>query len=715
IVNSVDLGKTLSFGIAKVIKDKFGTDYQRASENQLLDYGICATYYCSRFNNPPDLSNCHAVFNVMIPPSTHPDFDVQLKNAFIAVFKEAMGNKLDRVFCPLLGCGIAKGSGTRLATAVLAAKEFFKPSGCQLPELILVGRSSEARDIQAGKDFARQWQASGQYRPATGSALTSAGAAATAINTATTSGSGNNVPRMLIPGQLGIVMYADNGMFGYARELSKQGKLFDLVNAANSQMSHRGGIAQRFSRELGAQFDSDTASNAPVPTGACYTTGSYGYSDPKSDLHHCQYIHNVVAPNKKEYEVSVNRPGAWVKTHFQRTRYEQDFTSAFVSLLLAAMTRGSDTIVSCFIGCAIFGGSGEDMARALHGAYQKLGIPLLKLPKLILVGWRGADQNVYDDFIQTFERLNIADPVCLPSGKMPASASPAGISGTMPRSGAIPKKTSPDFLSGAALFSRSMHDSLPPASHSPYSLSDELANLSIRPEPPAKVARTTSRYALSGRTEVSGSGEIAASAFSGSKEVIDCGVCYESQPKEGSQQYQGVLVCADCTKEYPDLNLHSSTKLAEEYAAINYSPLEVTRWRKELPGYPGVGRIVVHIAATAPAELSGGRTLDETRKCETHYLPDNKVGNELLRLLEVLHEEKLIYKIDQSNTTGKFAITFNFHLKTSDTGGVPRHGYPDRDYPCRAADQIVGLGKTHALEKKLDVTKLLNLLSDRSS
>ncbi|WP_257294371.1 macro domain-containing protein [Endozoicomonas sp. YOMI1] len=934
IVSSVDQLMQLDSGIAQVIKGKFrGTDYHKMSWQHQINYGECFTYDCAREGRPSDLNNCQTIHNVLVPFSSDRDFAEKLKNAFLEVFNAADGKGLDRIFCPLLGCGRASGSGVALAEAVSAAKADFESTGRQAPELILVGRSSEAGDIKACEDFASQWKASVQRTPSTGlpvrsvkmpAAISRSGAAATvtAINATTSTGSGYNTPTVLIPDQLEIVMNSDNGMFGYAKDLSKQGIPFDLVNAANSKMNHSGGIARQFSDDLGAAFNQSTRRHVPV--GGCYTTGPFGYaSDPRFGLSHCQHIHNVVAPNKADYKASVNSSYAGMKTRLElKQKYHKDFTNAFVSLLLEGSYKGSNTIVSCFIGCAIFGGSGEDMARALHAAYQDPRIQkLAKVPKLILVGWRDADWTVQGSFIQEFNSLNTSNPVRLPSGITPVSAPPAGISGTVlpVGTGTTPNKTSPYFRSGAARSGAAMssgsrprspvstpadspipvdaarrfihpggvlgfawkyygnimpfslvnavhkssdvlntevasnagvqagyrkhmimdggehalrskkyyqceawdykhtdgyqgcqkihsvlfpkitdrsgfsqqlvtllikaapgerllfplyelegvtdsafkdvlkrvysdpqvlrmagQDKLPKLyfvhkartssmsgdafaqtttgsdrSHpkSSYSLSQalDLTRLGVKPEPEATSAKTSSRNTWRDSTGVSKSGESATTAFSGSEKAFVCGVCNESKPEKGSQQHQGVKVCSGCTEYYREQGLDLSVKLAEEYAAINYQPLKVFRSDLNLPEYPGAGRIVVGIDATAPARLSDGRMLDVTRKTETHYLPDNDVGNELLRLLQVLHEEKLIYKIDKSNTTGKFGITFNFHLKTSDSGGVPNHGYPDKDYPERAASEIAGLGATHSLGDRLDVSELLRLISIGSS
>ena len=66
----------------------------------------------------------------------------------------------------------------------------------------------------------------------------------------------------------------------------------------------------------------------------------------------------------------------------------------------------------------------------------------------------------------------------------------------------------------------------------------------------------------------------------------------------------------------------------------------------------------------------------------TGYLPDNKEGNEVLKLLETAFNRKLIFTVGRSVTTGRDnQIVWNgIHHKTNTSGGSSHFGYPDDTY-----------------------------------
>lgn len=648
LVSSVGFGDSLTSGVAKAVAAMAGSKYSRVTSTNLLAPGQCFTYRCSGRSKlaSPDLNLCQNIFNVNVPDSEEQHYHQTLTNAFVNLFEEAHRFGVQSLLSCFVGCGQGGGTGKELARAIHDARnEFFDSRGVKAPNITLVGMDTP-RDRLIRGNFISEWEALGKPSALPGTAPKKPPALTdTAPDTDVPPQKRQRTPaptpasfdtcthsQVLIPGLLDINMHPNGGMFGAARELAKKGEQFALVNAANEDMQHIGGIAYQFSQDLGTQFDRDTQAQR-TQTGHCLTVGAYDYAvDPKHGLLGCQNIHNVVAPRKGQ------------------AHYGSQFQEAFVNLLINASNHGNTRIVSCFFGCAIFGGNGTALAKALLAAYRDRRVQsLTKIPQLSLVGWSNSssDQQVHDDFITTFKQQQRDFP-------LPTSLN-----------------------AGPAL--KNMMGRL--------QLSE---GTETRPEKPAD---------RSGK----------ASTATGDEKMITCGICMESKPEADSQTVNDLPVCPDCTEGYQasGVNLDRMTTLSEEYTAIRYEPLIISKSTQPLPGHPGIGHIVVDISAKAPEKLSNGQKVRICHKEATYYLPDNPVGRELLHLFKVLHKHQLIFKLDRSNTHGLFGITFNFHLKTSPKGS---HGYPDPDYPQRALGEITGMASTFKLDKELDVTRLIELI-----
>ncbi|XP_016087098.1 E3 ubiquitin-protein ligase DTX3L-like, partial [Sinocyclocheilus grahami] len=76
------------------------------------------------------------------------------------------------------------------------------------------------------------------------------------------------------------------------------------------------------------------------------------------------------------------------------------------------------------------------------------------------------------------------------------------------------------------------------------------------------------------------------------------------------------------------------------------------------------------------------------------YLPDNREGNEVLALLQRAFDQKLIFTVGTSTTSGlENAVTWNdIHHKTNTHGGPQNYGYPDPDYLKRVKDELKAKG-----------------------
>ncbi|XP_062434819.1 E3 ubiquitin-protein ligase DTX3L [Rhea pennata] len=116
----------------------------------------------------------------------------------------------------------------------------------------------------------------------------------------------------------------------------------------------------------------------------------------------------------------------------------------------------------------------------------------------------------------------------------------------------------------------------------------------------------------------------------------------------------------------------------------------------ELPGYPRCGTIEITYDIFSGIQTSNhpnpGKPFCGTSR--RAYLPNNKEGQEILQLLRRAFDQKLIFTVGQSRTTGaKGVITWNdIHHKTQMHGGPTKFGYPDPDYLQRVRSELKARG-----------------------
>ncbi|XP_019508261.1 PREDICTED: E3 ubiquitin-protein ligase DTX3L [Hipposideros armiger] len=124
--------------------------------------------------------------------------------------------------------------------------------------------------------------------------------------------------------------------------------------------------------------------------------------------------------------------------------------------------------------------------------------------------------------------------------------------------------------------------------------------------------------------------------------------------------------------------------------------MNVTYVRDSLPGYEGYGSIVINYKMKGGIQTiehpNPGRSYSGIQR--TAYLPDNKEGLEVLRLLRRAFEQKLIFTVGDSRVSGASnVITWNdIHHKTSMAGGPEMYGYPDPDYLKRVKQELKDKG-----------------------
>ncbi|NWV76415.1 DTX3L ligase, partial [Dasyornis broadbenti] len=124
--------------------------------------------------------------------------------------------------------------------------------------------------------------------------------------------------------------------------------------------------------------------------------------------------------------------------------------------------------------------------------------------------------------------------------------------------------------------------------------------------------------------------------------------------------------------------------------------MSVTTMSFSLPGYPNCSTIQIDYFMKGGIQTSSHPNPGQ-RYGSTHrraYLPDNKEGREILQLLRRAFNQKLIFTVGQSRTTGEQnVITWNdIHHKTATNGGPTQFGYPDPYYLQRVRSELKAKG-----------------------
>ncbi|XP_076021323.1 uncharacterized protein LOC143012139 [Genypterus blacodes] len=124
--------------------------------------------------------------------------------------------------------------------------------------------------------------------------------------------------------------------------------------------------------------------------------------------------------------------------------------------------------------------------------------------------------------------------------------------------------------------------------------------------------------------------------------------------------------------------------------------MKVTKSLSSLPGYEQYGTIMIHYY------IPNGIQKKEHPNPRQHYegvsrsayLPDSSEGRKVLDLLTRAFDQRLIFTVGRSNTTGRNnLVTWNdIHHKTSTHGGPTNFGYPDSEYLGRVQLELKSKG-----------------------
>ncbi|XP_029631358.1 E3 ubiquitin-protein ligase DTX3L isoform X3 [Salmo trutta] len=159
--------------------------------------------------------------------------------------------------------------------------------------------------------------------------------------------------------------------------------------------------------------------------------------------------------------------------------------------------------------------------------------------------------------------------------------------------------------------------------------------------------------------------------------------------------------CTDCLKKAVEFSGPSCPLCKNVFGKVEgdqpEGTMKVTHDRyRSIPGYYGYSVVVIDYDIPSGKQTkkhsNPGKGFHGARR--TAYLPDNQEGNEVLKLLKRAFDQKLIFTVGTSRTTGTDdCVTWNdIHHKTSIDGGAQGFGYPDPDYLSRVKNELKAKG-----------------------
>ncbi|XP_017571550.1 uncharacterized protein si:dkey-3h3.3 [Pygocentrus nattereri] len=181
-----------------------------------------------------------------------------------------------------------------------------------------------------------------------------------------------------------------------------------------------------------------------------------------------------------------------------------------------------------------------------------------------------------------------------------------------------------------------------------------------------------------------------------------CCICLEPLVKSKSQTLEKCKhsFCRDCLKRAFEIKPVCPT-CGVLYGALKGTQpeggkMQIIQDSSSLPGYEGYRTKVIHYYIPSGIQKeehpNPGQPYDGASR--TAYLPDSSEGRKVLKLLKQAFEQRLIFTIGSSSTTGRSnVVTWNdIHHKTSRFGGPTAYGYPDPDYLKRVQEELKAKG-----------------------
>ncbi|XP_041051748.1 E3 ubiquitin-protein ligase DTX3L [Carcharodon carcharias] len=229
-------------------------------------------------------------------------------------------------------------------------------------------------------------------------------------------------------------------------------------------------------------------------------------------------------------------------------------------------------------------------------------------------------------------------------------------------------------------------------------LNDQL-NLFDTYEMPDSI-NTSRRPPLTSEYKSNSNSATARSKLESKDEDTTCPICLEEIENRETLKKCKHSFCKEC------INVAFKTKSAcpicgELYGEIRGNQPEGGRMTYKtlsmhLPGYEKFETIEIHYAI--PDGIQGVEHPNPGQRyygtARTAYLPDNPEGKKVCKLLRRAFDQRLIFTVGTSSTTGRSnVVTWNdIHHKTNTMGGPSMFGYPDPTYLARVQDELKAKG-----------------------
>ncbi|XP_078582505.1 uncharacterized protein LOC144865562 [Branchiostoma floridae x Branchiostoma japonicum] len=180
----------------------------------------------------------------------------------------------------------------------------------------------------------------------------------------------------------------------------------------------------------------------------------------------------------------------------------------------------------------------------------------------------------------------------------------------------------------------------------------------------------------------------------------NCPICMDELVQPRKLDCCGNEFCTDCIDQAFKIKPVCPTCGHQHGALKGTQPkggtMEVTESSQPLPGHPDCGRIQIHYSIPSGTQEECHPNPGKAyRGAEREaFLPDNREGRKVLKLLRKAFENRLVFTIGTSVTTGETdVVTWNdIHHKTSPYGGASCYGYPDQGYLQRVTEELAAKG-----------------------